>query len=66
MARMKRGKNHFSQNKFSHSKKNVYNKDFDKSKIIFYNYNKKGHYEKEFHAKPKGKGIFHASTTIED
>ena len=66
MTRMKKGKKNFSQKKFSHSKKKVHNQDFDKSKVRCYNCNKKGHYARECKDKKKGKGRFHASTTMED
>ena len=68
MARMKRGKKHFSQKKFYHPKEKVYNKDFDKSKIKCYNCKNKFHYARECRAKKiiKFKGRFHASTVMKD
>ena len=56
MTRMKKGKNPFTSKKF--------NKDFEKSKVRFYNCDKKGHYSMECKAKKKGKYQFHASTAI--
>ena len=44
MERMKKVKKNFSQKKFSHLKKKVYNKEFDKSKVRCYTCDKKGHY----------------------
>ena len=64
--RTKRRKKHFAQEKFSHPKNKLYNKEFDKSKIICYNCNNKGHYVRGCQEKQRGKGRFNASTAIED
>ena len=59
MTRMKKGKKNFSQKK-------LYNKDFEKSKVRCFNYNKKVHYARECQENLRGKGIFNASTATED
>ena len=66
MTRTKKGKKLFALNNFFHSKKKVFNKEFENLKVWFYNCDKKGHYEKECKEKKKGKGMFHASTVVED
>ena len=68
MERMKRGKKHLSHNKFYNPNNKVYNKDFDKSNIKRYIFNKKGHYARECqeNKRRKFKGIFHAFTAKED
>ena len=65
MTRMKKVKKNFSQNKFSHSKKKVYNREFNKLKVTLYNCGirviMKGS-EKKIKMEKK----FHASITIKD
>ena len=67
MTRMKRGKKPFSWKKFPHPKEKEHHKNFDKTKVKCFNWNKKGHYARECREKKreKLKGIFHASTTTE-
>ena len=62
---MDKWKKPFAPKKFFHWKKE-FSKYFDKSKVWCYNFQKKGHYAKEWREKKNNKRRFHASTIVED
>ena len=66
MKRTKKGRKLFTPKNLFPSKNKEINKIFDKSNLLFYYCQNPGHFAWNFHTRKRRKGIFHASTIIEE